>query len=1003
MPAKDKVVDPAAEKKKEDAKKLSKKGKKTEEDEIEQMSLEDQALKEKLELLVERMQDESPDIGRTALEQLCGEIRTSTSSMTSVPKPLKFLLSHYAGIQLFYDKVTDAKRKMEVADLLSVLAMTSADGVEGEAPLSSKSAPKQAGGKGKEKDGEGDKKAAAAEKPADPADKPAPPKRPKHDVLRFRLASHKEFAPWGHQYVRHLASQIGEEVETRRVAAGDEEKLKDLLPEDQVLSLVPDIVKYYMEAQSEPEAVDILLEVAKIRDIIGHLQKHNYEKTCLYLTQCGGFLPYPVDEEIFTLCYDIYFKFEDFINSLRMAMRLDSQERVNEVMEKTKADKIMRRQLGYLLGWQQFPYGLEEDDDDEEMEGDDDNSDDDDDDEEKEVLEEIISNQKLSEAYHALAMDLDVIEPKHPDDIYKDFEQTSVVSARKNLASCYVNAFVNAGFGKDKLMTTKDAASWIFQNKDHGIMASVASLGMLMLWDADSVNEIDKYLDHTDNYVKAGARLAVGVACAGMRSETNVALAVLGDSVEGKNRDERVAAIFGLGLAYAGQAKEDILTSLIGLVSAEESDEISAIAALALGMVFVGTRNEEVTGMILTDLIERGEKKPESLKSPIFHFHALGLAMLYMGNGDMFEATLELAEEGLSAFAPDLCRFLSTCMEACAFVGTGNVLKIQNFLGIAGEHVEEEEKKKEEEKKTEEKKSEEKKDDDDEEKKDNKPPVYYQMMAVLGVSMVALGEEIGQEMVLRMFNHLIQYGEPSVKRAVPLALALVSISNPDMVVSDILSKLSHDHDNLTAQAAILGLGLISAGTNNSRVSTMLRQLTEYYAKEPNHLFVTRVSQGLLHMGKGLLTLSPHHSDRFLLSKVAMSGILACLVACFDMENNIFKHRHYFFYSLVCAMKPRMLVTLDEELKQINVAVRVGKALDVVAQAGKRKRITGFQQHDTPVLLAHGQRAELATEQYLSMTPVLEGFAILKTNPEWEEEQKRLAKKKAEKETEEKKD
>merc|ERR1719461_2364774 len=135
----------------------------------------------------------------------------------------------------------------------------------------------------------------------------------------------------------------------------------------------------------------------------------------------------------------------------------------------------------------------------------------------------------------------------------------------------------------------------------------------------------------------------------------------------------------------------------------------------------------------------------------------------------------------------------------------------------------------------------------------------------------------------------------------------------------------------------------------------------------------------------------------------MCGILSCLVSSFDLANNILKKRHYFLYALVCAMKPRMLVTLDENLKQINVPVRVGKALDVVAQAGKRKRITGFQQHDTPVLLSFGQRAELATQQYLSTTPVLEGFVILKTNPEWVEEQKQIAKKKAEKEAEEKKD
>ena len=35
---------------------------------------------------------------------------------------------------------------------------------------------------------------------------------------------------------------------------------------------------------------------------------------------------------------------------------------------------------------------------------------------------------------------------------------------------------------------------------------------------------------------------------------------------------------------------------------------------------------------------------------------------------------------------------------------------------------------------------------------------------------------------------------------------------------------------------------------------------------------------------------------------------------------------------------------------------------MVGQAGKPKSITGFQTHTTPVLLAHGERAELATEE-----------------------------------------
>lgn len=43
----------------------------------------------------------------------------------------------------------------------------------------------------------------------------------------------------------------------------------------------------------------------------------------------------------------------------------------------------------------------------------------------------------------------------------------NIDSARQNLASTFVNAFVNAGFGKDKLMT-EDANSFLYKNKDHG-------------------------------------------------------------------------------------------------------------------------------------------------------------------------------------------------------------------------------------------------------------------------------------------------------------------------------------------------------------------------------------------------------------------------------------------------------------------------------------------------------------------------------------------------------
>jgi 26S proteasome regulatory subunit N1 len=48
------------------------------------------------------------------------------------------------------------------------------------------------------------------------------------------------------------------------------------------------------------------------------------------------------------------------------------------------------------------------------------------------------------------------------------------------------------------------------------------------------------------------------------------------------------------------------------------------------------------------------------------------------------------------------------------------------------------------------------------------------------------------------------------------------------------------------------------------------------------------------------------------------------------------------------------------------------------------RCAGFQTHDTPVLLATSDRAELATEKYLAVSPLLEGVVIVKKNPAYVE-------------------
>ena len=50
---------------------------------------------------------------------------------------------------------------------------------------------------------------------------------------------------------------------------------------------------------------------------------------------------------------------------------------------------------------------------------------------------------------------------------------------------------------------------------------------------------------------------------------------------------------------------------------------------------------------------------------------------------------------------------------------------------------------------------------------------------------------------------------------------------------DLLTKLSYDSDAKVSMSAIFALGLVGAGTNNSRLAGNLRYLAAYYANTPD--------------------------------------------------------------------------------------------------------------------------------------------------------------------------
>lgn len=906
-----------AAKKEEKEKLLTKKEieakKKAEEDEL---SDDDKQLKEELELCVTRLGESDKELWGPALTSMTSLIRASTTSMTSVPKPLKFMIPNFDAMKAACDKMGEGSVKMQCADVVSVLAMTMSE---------------------------------------------------ERECLKYKLQGNQtteEIELWGHEYVRHLAGEVVQEYN----ASVEEGSARDTL-----VTMAKLIVPSQMKHHAEAEACDLLMEVEQLDTLEQYVDESAYGRVCLYLVSCVPYVPEPENTNLLKTALSIFRKFSQYPQAMRLALQLNDRALVEELFNACN-DAVVQKQLAFMLGRHQFYLELPEERED------------------YDDLTEIMSNSHLNNHFLNLARELDIMEAKTPDDVYKThldnvrpaFGGGAVDSARQNLASSFVNGFINTGFGQDKLLM-EDGNKWLYKNKEHGMLSATASIGLVLLWDVDGgLTQIDKYLYSPEDWIKSGALLACGIVNTGVRNECDPALALLSDYVTHSSNVMRIGAIFGLGLAYAGTDRKDVIQLLLPVFAdAKSSMEVVGVAALACGLIAVGSCNGEVSSTILQTLMEKCEADVGLMKESYAKYLPLGIGLCYLGKQDKAEvimASLEVIPEPFRQTAV-------TLVEICAYAGTGNVLKIQQLLHICSDHYDQD---KAETEKKDKKKESDKKDGDkktEEEKEKEKEEVTLdlsgqQAVAVLGLGLISMGEDIGSEMLIRTLSHLMRYSEPVIRRSVPLALALISISNPQMAILDTLSKFSHDVDPEVAHNAIFGLGLIGAGTNNARLGAILRQLAQYHAKDQNNLFMVRIAQGLVHLGKGTLTLNPFHSDRQLMSPVAVAGLLAVLVAMLDVKTTILGKSHYLLYGLATAMQPRMLVTFDTELRPLPVSVRVGNAVDVVGQAGKPKTITGFQTHTTPVLLAHGERAELATEEYIPVTSIMEGFVILKKNPDF---------------------
>lgn len=131
------------------------------------------------------------------------------------------------------------------------------------------------------------------------------------ESLKFKLSGAKDYAAleskgiqlnkdddnlgsWGHEFVRSLAGEIGQEYGARVLEGADPDS--DETFED-ILKMVHSVVPFHIQHNAEAEAIDLLIEVQRLKFLLtlDSIDENNFGRICLYLIKAADYMADPDD------------------------------------------------------------------------------------------------------------------------------------------------------------------------------------------------------------------------------------------------------------------------------------------------------------------------------------------------------------------------------------------------------------------------------------------------------------------------------------------------------------------------------------------------------------------------------------------------------------------------------------------------------------------------------------------------------------------------------------
>jgi 26S proteasome regulatory subunit N1 len=543
----------------------------------------------------------------------------------------------------------------------------------------------------------------------------------------------------------------------------------------------------------------------------------------------------------------------------------------------------------------------------------------------------ILSNSHIKDTYRSVARELEIERPNKIDMILKGSKHDRDAGIFASIAAA--NALVHMGHGRDPIFLPQEEdqkasleLGTLLASNSVDLISVLASIGVIEFWNSERVMEIlQEHIFGDYSFRKTGSLL--GLALSGLKNcdEKPTILALLSSNLRSESTAHVVATLLGIQALYSGTQAEELRELLQPMIFSESSD-VAFFSAFVLGSVFCGSADEDITSLLLQTFVEKNKES----EAPFFKFLLLGIGCLFFRRRDV--------ECGLMEMGSALSKHGSVLLKGFQYARTGSSEVIESILTVSftGE-----------------------------------TDAFLESLGLLSCSLVAIGDDLTTQMVARIVSSSLLLDSPHLRSVLPLCYSLLYPSNPQPTILDLLERSLNIGETNCVMSTLLSLGIIGAGSLNNRIIRILDQQYSFYYKDHKVLSVLKMAQGLVSMGKGLVTLSPLYYDKSMLAPRNAVGLFSTVFMFLDSSSSPLVTDHSYLFFLLCqSCSPKYVVTSEK------ISMRVGIPVNTVGVVGEPRKLSSIQTHTSPIVLNEREKAETDVD---ACTSYIEDVVILRSD------------------------